>query len=120
DFNDLMGYGRRCRQLPPAPNGKAKILEPVLETAILVNEKAARGLIQDGKLEKVETNKPGIYAWCTENLSKKTEFPLGNQGKLVVYEPSNCYCPPIMSWHPVKCEKLQEFKNVGVRENMMG
>jgi hypothetical protein len=25
-----------------------------------------------------------------------------------------------MSWHPVKCEKLQEFKNVGVRENMMG
>jgi hypothetical protein len=65
DFNDLMGYGRRCRQLPPTPNGKAKILElgfPVLETAILVNEKAARELIQDGKLEKVETNKPGIYA----------------------------------------------------------
>jgi hypothetical protein len=25
-----------------------------------------------------------------------------------------------MSWHPIKCEKLQEFKNVGVKENILG
>jgi hypothetical protein len=86
-----------------------------------VNEKVASSLIKYGKLEKVETgSNPGIYAWSTERLKKNTKFSLGNQGTLVVYAPSNCYCPPIMSWHPIKCEKLQEFKNVGVRENMMG
>jgi hypothetical protein len=123
DFNDLTKYGRRCQQFRPTPDGRVKILDlgfPVLETAILVNEKVAQGLINDGKLKKVETSKPTVYAWSTENLKKNTKFSLGDQGTLVVYAESNCHCPPILSWNPILCEALQEFKNVGVREKMLG
>lgn len=123
DFNDLTGYDRRCRQPRPTTDGKVKIWDlgfPVLETAIQVNEKVARDLVKDGKLEKIEINTPGIYAWSTEKLKKNTKFSLGGHGTLVVYAQSNFYCPPIMSWRPIMCETLHEFKNVGLRENLIG
>lgn len=123
DFNDLTGYGRRCQRSRQNQNGTSKVRDlgfPVLETALHVNEQVAQSLIKDGKLEKLETRKPGIYAWSTEKLKKNTKFSLGNQGTLIVYAQSSCYCPPIMSWRPIVCETLHEFKNVGVRENMIG
>jgi hypothetical protein len=70
------------------------------------------------KLGKVDGGSKAI--WNAMELKKGTRFSLGNHGTLKVLTAANRTRPTIVEWNDVKSDTLQEVKNVGINEKLLG